>query len=92
MPIGRTYIQLTRLATVLKQPQAPISFINFVVKFVKNFTKHIFDVAHVCAVIFTPDVHVRHTAHVAIKPVDGQVNAVQCPAAEKASDGHGDVK
>ena len=68
------------------------SLVSLVVELVENLAKHVADVADVGFVVVPVYVVMRHAAHVAIQPVDGDVDAVERPPAEEPGNGHGDVE
>lgn len=69
-----------------------ISFVSLVVELVENLAQHLADVADVGFVVVFAYVAMRHVAHVAVQPVDGDVDAVERPPAEEPGNGHGNVE
>ena len=68
------------------------SLVSLVVELVENLAQQVADVADVGFVVVAAHVVVGHAAHVAVKPVNGDVDAVERPPAKEPGDGHGDVE
>jgi len=68
------------------------SLVSLVVELVENFAQQVAHLADVGLVVVAAHVVVRHAAHVAVQPVDGDVDAVERPPAKEPGDGHGDVE
>jgi len=68
------------------------SLVSLVVELVENLAQHVADVADVGLVVVFAYVVMRHVAHVAVEPVDGDVDAVERPPAKEPGNGHGNVE
>ena len=68
------------------------SLVSLVVELVENLAQQVAHLADVGLVVVFAYVVMRHGPHVAVQPVDGDVDAVERPPAEEPGDGHGDVE
>ena len=68
------------------------SLVSLVVELVENFAQHVADVADVGFVVVFAYVVMWHVAHVAVQPVNSDVDAVERPPAEEPGNGHGEVE
>ena len=68
------------------------SLVSLVVELVENLAQQVAHLADVGLVVVAAHVVVGHAAHVAVQPVNGDVDAVERPPTEEPGDGHGDVE